>query len=257
LTYKILGGIYLGAEYNYAFGSQTKLSYLDFNSQFYTNTYIRKENNLTGSFVKGGLIFDVAKLSKSEKLGDFTIGFLYQSKLNLNSDQDAIYASSLVNDTVKKTSSDIQIPHALGFGITKKIGKQFILSGDVLYQEWSNFIPGNLAQSTYTNSIRYGFGAEILPTMKSDKSFWESITYRMGVFYDNSYYTINGEKVNRLGFGIGFGIPLGTQNSIDLGISYSMRGKTENGLIKEDYLKLTAGLNFGELWFIRPRDEDK
>lgn len=257
LTYKVLGGIFMGFDYNYSFGNQTKLTLLDFNSQYYSNTYIRKENNLTGSFVKGGLILDLKKLTKSEKLNDFTIGFLYQSKLNLNSDQDAIYTSSIGNDTVKSSSSEIQIPQAFGFGITKKIGKQFLFSGDVLWQQWSNFVPGNLSINNYTNSIRYGFGAEILPAVKTDKTFFESLTYRMGAFYDKSYYTINGENVNRLGFGIGFGIPVGTYNSIDLGVSYSMRGKSENGLIQENYLKITAGLNFGELWFIRQRDEDK
>lgn len=257
LTYRLLGGINLGAEYNYAFGNQTKLTYIDFGNSYYTNTYIRKENNLTGSFVKGGLIFDLQKLTKWDKLNEFTVGFVYQSKLKLNSDQDAIYASSLVNDTVKSSSEDIEVPQAFGFGLTKKIGKQVIISGDVLWQQWDNFVPGNLAKNIYTNSTRYGLGAEILPAVKMDKSFWESLTYRMGVFYDNAYFTVNGEKINRLGFGLGLGIPLGNNNSIDLGVTYSMRGKSENGLIKEDYLKLTAGLNFGELWFIRPKDEDK
>ncbi|MFA5403526.1 MAG: hypothetical protein WC358_01185 [Ignavibacteria bacterium] len=257
LTYKILGGVFLGAEYNYAFGNQTKLSLLDFVSQYYTNTYIRKENNLTGSFVKGGIIIDLKKLTKLEKLNDFTIGFLYQSKLNLNSDQDAIYTLSTGNDTVKTSSSDLQIPQAFGVGITKKIGKQVIISGDALWQQWSDFISGNLSKNEYTNSSRYGLGVEIIPVAQMDKTFFESLTYRMGVSYDKSYYLINGQNVNRLGFSLGFGIPLGSYNSIDLGISYSIRGKSENGLIKEDYLKLTAGLNFGELWFIRPRDEDR
>jgi len=257
LTYKVLGGIYLGFEYNYAFGSLTKLSYLDFGNSFYTNTYIRKENNLTGSFVKGGLILDLKKLAKADKLNDFTLGFMYQSKLNLSSGEDAIYTSSIENDTIKSSNSDIQLPQALGFGITKKFGKQFLLSGDVLWQQWSKFVPGNLSKNNYTNSIRYGLGAEISPAIKSDKTFWESLTYRMGVFYDKGYFSVNGQDINRYGFSVGFGIPLGTQNSIDLGVSYSFRGKSENGLILEKYLKLTAGLNFGELWFIRPKDEDR
>ena len=257
LSYKVLGGFYLGAEYNYAFGSQTKLTYIDFGSSSYVNTYIRKENTLTGSFVKGGLIFDIKKLTKYDKLNDFTIGFMYQSKLNLSSDQDAIYASSLVNDTIRSYSSDIQMPQAFGVGITKKFGKQVIISGDMLWQQWSEFVPGSLSKNAYTNSFRYGLGMEILPAVKSDRTFFESMTYRVGAYYDNSYYTINGENVNRFGFGLGFGIPLGNFNSIDLGVSYSMRGKSENGLIREDCLRVTAGLNFGELWFIRPRDEDK
>jgi long-subunit fatty acid transport protein len=257
LTYKVLGGIYCGFEYNYAFGSQTKLAYLDFNSSYFTNTYIRKENNLTGSFVKGGLIFDLKKLTKMDKLNDFTVGFVYQSKMNLSSDQDAIYASSTSNDTVMSTSSEIQLPQAFGFGITKKIGKQLILSGDVLWQQWSKFISGNLPQNNYTNSVRYGLGAEISPLDKLDKSFWESITYRMGVFYDKSYFLVNNQEVNRIGVSAGLGIPLNHFNSIDLGVSYSIRGKSSDGLIQENYLKLTVGLNFGELWFLKPKDEDR
>lgn len=257
LSYKVLGGIYLGAEYNYAFGNQTKLSYLDFGNQLYENTYIRKENNLKGSFVKGGVVFSINKLLKSDKLNDFTLGFMYQSKLNLSSNEDAIYASIVGNDTLRNTYSDVQVPQAFGVGITKQIGKQVILSGDMLMQQWSNFIPGNIGKTDYTNSYRYGFGAEILPAVKKDKTFWESLTYRMGVFYDNTYFTINGEKINRYGLGLGVGIPIGNSNSFDLGISMSIRGKDGNGLIQEKYLKLTAGLNFGELWFIRPKDEDK
>lgn len=257
LSYKIPFGIYVGAEYNYAFGNQTKLTYLDFGNSFIQNTYIRKENNLTGSFLKGGLVFDLKSLFKADNMSDFTIGFVYQSKLNLSSGEDAIYGSITGNDTLRNTYSDIQIPQAFGFGITKQIGKQVILSGDVLLQEWSKYISRNTSNTVYTNSYRYGLGAEILPAIKSDRSIWESLTYRMGVFYDNTYFMVNGEKVNRYGIGLGVGIPVGSSNSLDFGISYSVRGKNENGLIKENYLKLTAGLNFGELWFLRPKDEDR
>jgi hypothetical protein len=257
LTYKVLGGIFLGAEYNYAFGNKTKLSFLDFGNQLYQNTYIRKENNLTGSFFKGGLIFDINKITNSDKAGDFTVGFLYQSKLDLNSDEDAIYASSIGNDTVKTSTSNTQVPQAFGFGITKKFGKKFLISSDVLYQQWSDFIPGNLSKTSYINSARYGIGVEFAPSTKSDKTFWEGLTYRMGAFYDNDYFTVNDQKINRYGLSVGCAIPLGTYNSVDLGISYSIRGKTGDGLIQEKYLKFTAGLNFGELWFVRPKDEDR
>jgi len=258
LSYKIPIGIYIGAEYNYAFGNQTKLTYLDFgNSNNYQNTYIRKENNLTGSFVKGGVVVDVKKLLSYDKLNDFTLGFVYQSKLNLSSGEDAIYESKTGNDTIRNIYSDIQVPQAFGVGIAKKIGKQLILSGDFMTQQWSNFVFKSNSNIVYTNSNRYGLGAEILPAVKSDKTFWENLTYRMGVFYDNTYFKINGENVNRYGVSFGIGIPISSSNSVDLGMSYSIRGKNENGQIKESYFKLSAGLNFGELWFLRPKDDDR
>jgi hypothetical protein len=75
------------------------------------------------------------------------------------------------------------------------------------------------------------------------------------VFYDKSYYKVNNEDVIRYGVSAGIGIPISTYNSFDLGISYFIRGKTENGLVKDEYLKLTAGFNFGELWFVKTREE--
>jgi len=48
-------------------------------------------------------------------------------------------------------------------------------------------------------------------------------------------------------------IPINQQNSIDLGISYSSRGTTDYKLIKDQYVKFSIGINFGELWFVRRR----
>ena len=75
------------------------------------------------------------------------------------------------------------------------------------------------------------------------------------MFYDKSYYKVNNEDVIRYGISAGLGITISTYNSFDFGISYFIRGKTENGLVKDEYLKLTAGFNFGELWFIQSREE--
>ena len=59
------------------------------------------------------------------------------------------------------------------------------------------------------------------------------------------------------GIRAGLNIPISKYNSLDFGINYSVKGKTSDGLIKDEFLNLTAGVNFGELWFLRPREEDK
>jgi hypothetical protein len=258
MSYVFINGLNTGVDFNYAFGNINRFSYLDFHTSAFTNSYIKKENNFKGIFFKGGLIFELGKIFKSKNLEDFSIGGFYQSGYKLNSSSDIIYLSSYsVVDSVFTDADDFEIPDAFGFGITNKFGKQVLLSSDILFQNWSKFKVGNIVQNNMQNNFRIGIGCEILPAIKGDKTFLESIAYRLGFFYDKSNFILNNESVNRYGFSLGFNIPITDYNSIDLGLSYALRGKTDNNLIKDNYFKITFGFNFGELWFIRPRDEDR
>lgn len=254
MSYKIFYNISVGFEYNYAFGDLKRVSYLDFNNQNFTNSYIRKENNLSGSFYKGGLVFDIGKILKSKSMEDFTLGVLYQSKLKLNSELDGIYISSTSHDTITSLKGDVEIPQMFGAGLTNKFGN-ITVSTDFLYQQWSDYKEGGTSLNIYQNAFKWGLGFAIAPTAKKDPGFWESIEYRFGVFYNNSYFKIQDMQVSTYGIGFGLGIPINQYNSIDLGFNFSTRGKTDPGFVKDNYFKISAGLNFGELWFLK-RVED-
>jgi hypothetical protein len=256
MSYTLFKSINLGAEYNYSFGNIKKLVLLDFGNSDITNSYERSENNLSGSYFKGGIILEAGKLINSKLLNDLNFGFFYQSKLNLTSNIDAIYQTILGNDTSQITGGTLVIPSSYGFGFSNKFGKQLIVSGDALIQDWSNYISAGQTQANFGNSYRMGLGFEIIPIDKPDNTFWENLSYRFGGFYQKSYFTVNGTDIIGYGITAGLGIPLNKFNSLDLGISYSVRGKTDNGLIKDQLIKLSAGFNFGELWFIKARTED-
>lgn len=257
MSYTLLKSISLGADFNYAFGDIKDLKLVEFTSSSgFTPTRILREYDYTGTYFKGGAIVELDKLFKLKKSNDFTIGFLYESPLTLKSKLDGIYTSSISTDTVSIEKGDIDIPARIGFGITKKVGNRYLLSSDLLMQNWSNFLSYGVVQPNYQSAMRIGAGVEIQPIENTDKT-WDKLSYRFGGFYETSYYTVNGESINRIGINAGIGIPISKFNSLDFGISVSTRGKTENGLIKDDMIKLTAGLNFGELWFVRPKDEDR
>jgi len=256
MSYTLFKSINLGAEYNYSFGNIKKLVVLDFGNSLITNSYERSENNLSGSYFKGGIILEAGKLIKSKLLNDLNFGFFYQSKLNLSSNIDAIYQTSLGNDTASLSGGTLIIPASYGFGFSNKFGKQLIVSGDALIQDWSNYISAGQTQANFGNSYRTGLGFEIIPLDKPDNTFWENLSYRFGGFYQKSYFTVNGTDIIGYGITAGLGIPMNKFNSLDLGISYSIRGKTDNGLIKDQFIKLSAGFNFGELWFIKARNDD-
>jgi hypothetical protein len=54
----------------------------------------------------------------------------------------------------------------------------------------------------------------------------------------------------------GLSVPLSRLNNIDLLFSYSTRGKASGGLIKDDVLKFAISVNIGELWFLKPKEEN-
>ena len=257
LSYTLQKSIHLGADYNYAFGDIKDLKLVEFTSSSgYTPTKIVHEYDYTGFFVKAGAIIELDKLLKLKKTNDFTVGFLYESPLTLKSKFDGIYSSSISTDTVSIEKGDINIPARISFGVTKKVGNRYLLSSDLMLQDWSSSTWYGAIQANYQSAMRFGAGVEVQP-LENPEKVWDKLTYRFGGFYEKSYYTVNGESINRIGVNAGLSIPLSQFNSLDLAVSFSTRGNTSNGLIKDDMIKLSAGINFGELWFVRPKEEDK
>jgi hypothetical protein len=249
----------LGAEYNYAFGNVKNLTFFNFNSPFIYNTYIKSENGLRGNYLKGGGVLELGTLFPRSKFFDnFNIGFYYQTKFNLNSSIDEIHLTSLgFLDTTTSQYSDVSVPESYGFGLSKQIGRQLIVSTDIMFQKYSKFKSTSLLPANYQDNFRYGIGLEILPKIGSDKSFFESVTYRMGFSYDNSTFKINDEYVNNYAANFGIGIPINNENAIDLGFTLGTKGSTNNGLVKDNYIKFNLGFNFGEFWFLRPKEDDR
>lgn len=255
---RLLRFLSLGAEYNYAFGNIKELTFFNFNSSSTLNTYIKSENDIKGSFLKGGAVFELGQLfPRSKVLDNLNIGVFYQSKLNLSSKVDLIHFTTLGFDTSNTAYPDVEVPESFGFGISKQIGRQLIISSDVMFQKYSKFKSNSLLPANYTDNFRYGIGFEVLPKIGSSRTFWEGLTYRAGFSYDNSIFKLNNEYINNYAINVGVGIPLNSENAIDLGLTVGTRGKTDVGFVKDDYLKFSLGLNFGEFWFLRPRFDDR
>ncbi|MBS1517204.1 MAG: hypothetical protein JSS91_03875 [Bacteroidetes bacterium] len=256
MAYSIMREINVGLEYNYSFGEIKNDNFIDFTNANYNDSRIKNQTDFQKSFLKGGVIFELGKIFKVIRLRGLTLGFVFQSGLNLNASKEGIYTTSISTDTVSIKDGQIEIPNTYGFGLTNVFNNKIVVSADMLYQDWSNYREYGLPREGYQKSYRGGLGVEFLPS-NTNTSFWGKNTYRLGTFYETSYYKFNGESINTLGFRGGINIPISKFNSLDFGVNYSFRGKTESGLVKDEFLNFTAGVNFGEIWFIRPSDEDR
>lgn len=256
MTYNLFRKISIGIEYNYAFGEIKNQNFVNFNNSNYVNTLIKKETDFQKSFVKGGVVFEIGRIFNSLTIRNLSLGFAYQSGFNLAATRDGIYSTNAGTDTIRLNNGTLDIPSLFSVGISNLFGNRYLVSGDVILQDWSKFREFGSAVQEYQNSFRAGLGLEILPDPAS-ASFFGTMTYRLGGFYDKAYYKVSGQDVNTYGGRAGINIPLSQYNSIDFGINYSVRGKEGNGLIKDEYLSFTLSANFGELWFLRPREEDQ
>ena len=81
-------------------------------------------------------------------------------------------------------------------------------------------------------------------------NYGQRISYRIGGYYTRDYLQIRGNNVREYGVtaGVGFPTPEG-KTMINLGVEWRHRSAYPRTLISENYLNITLGVNFNELWF--------
>ncbi len=102
----------------------------------------------------------------------------------------------------------------------------------------------------FNNRTRYAVGAEFVPKIRG--SYMQRAAYRIGAYYTDDYLKIRGNGVREAGVtaGVGFPTPEG-KTIINLGLEWKMRQASPQALLKENYLNITLGVNFNEVWFFK------
>jgi hypothetical protein len=103
--------------------------------------------------------------------------------------------------------------------------------------------------------MRVGLGMEYTPSKRLEDPIFSRMSYRLGATYTQDYLRINDENINIMSFSAGLSIPISRYNAVDLFARYAMRGKSTNGLIKDDVFRFGASIKIGELWFLKPSDD--
>ena len=103
-----------------------------------------------------------------------------------------------------------------------------------------------------SNSFRAGF--EIVPNRNDIRYYLKRCAYRAGVYYDQSYFKLDGHSVNSMGITLGVTLPVYKwYNGVSLGVDMGQRASTRNSLIRERYIKFVIGFNIHDIWFQKPR----
>ena len=74
----------------------------------------------------------------------------------------------------------------------------------------------------------------------------------MGAYYNQSYLRLNNNSnLNDIGISMGVGLPLkrSYQSKVNCSLQVGKRGTLKDNLVREQYIRLSIGLTFNEVWF--------
>ena len=258
----------VGAEMIYYFGNLDKLTDMNYSDNSYRSLNSGSEISLNGVTGKFGLQYE-------QKLGgnvSMIVGATYRLETNMKgySTNYSFANQSSVSDTLKYSvdtlaKAGMRFGDELGVGISFKSGEKWSAEFNYLRSDWRNTgidrVPGFAVSgtsrftSTVSDSFRAGF--EITPNRNDIRSYLKRCSYRAGLYYDKSYYKLDGNSVNSMGLTFGMTLPIETDNSygkhngISLGVDIGQKANARNNMIRERYVMFVIGFNIHDLWFIK------
>jgi hypothetical protein len=195
----------------------------------------------------------------------FSIGITSSLNTNVKATSDSLVerynysgGTLLVHDTVNYSNGSkgvITLPLSIGFGISYKQGMRLLLSAEASMENWSKYSAFG-QNDQLSNTLKMAAGAQIAPDLLKAKTFFGSITYRFGAYYNKTYLNLNSTQLNDIGFTFGLGLPVyRSLSKINLTFQFGQLGTLSNNLIKEDYARISIGFALADKWFNKHKYE--
>ena len=251
--YQPFKGLSLGANVSYLFGSTTNQTLLNKSN----TSYFSREMEVRDWNLQVGVQYAI-NVSPSDRV---VLGITYQPKKSFHGHTwGVVYDSQdTKQDTVGYTSlkGKYEQPHSIGVGVSFEHAHRYLAEVDFTYQDWSKakYTPlegFEVATLKFDKRWKAAAGFQYSPNRRG--SYFGAMAFRVGGFYNHDYINITGNNVRDYGasMGVSFPVPNG-KTTVNLGLEWRHRYSTPNNMIKEDYLNITLGVNFNELWLWKNR----
>ncbi len=251
----------LGAEMIYYFGNIDKVTNMNYDDDSYRSLNSGNELTIRGTTGKFGLQYEQRFGSDMSVI----VGATYKLGTDMNGySKNFRYANqSSVTDSLKYSvdtlgASGVKFADELGVGISIKKGEKWSAELNYLRSDWTNSgfdrTPGLavVGNSRFTSTVSQSFraGFEIVPNRNDIRYYFNTCAYRIGAYYDQSYYKLDGNNVNSMGITLGVTLPVFRwYNGISLGVDLGQRSSTRNNMIRERYATFVVGFNIHDIWF--------
>lgn len=255
----------LGAEAIYYFGNIDKVTNMDYSNSSYRSINSGNDLNIRAFTGKFGLQYE-QKLAGNVSM---TLGATYRLGTGMKGyAKEYRYANlSSITDTLRfnvdtLASAGLRVADEIGVGLALKGGDKWSVEFNYLRSDWtgSGFdgargfgVSGDSKfSSTVSQSFRAGF--EFVPNRNDIRYFFKRCAYRGGLYYDQSYYKLDGNNVNSMGITLGITLPVFRwYNGLTLGVDLGQRANARNNMIRERYAMFVVGFNIHDIWFQKPK----
>ena len=178
---------------------------------------------------------------------------------------------SATNDTIHNA---FQLPHTISAGIAYRHTNRLAIGADFTYEKWGDCRFPAQEANTYASMkgqlndrIRVTTGLSFTPFTPSTTTpkYYQRITYKLGAHYAQPYAKADGAVTDKpTEFGISAGLTLPIQNRnlyrrfpniniafqwVHSSIPYISATMLQQQKLTENYLRLSIGITFSELWF--------
>ncbi len=251
----------LGAEMIYYFGNIDKVTNMNYTDDSYRSLNSGSALNIKGTTGKFGLQYE-------QRLGN-DVSVIVGATYKLGADMKG-YATNFryanqasVSDSLKYSvdtlgAGRMKFGDELGIGISVKQGEKWSAEFNYLRSDWTKsgfdsspgFSVSGDSKFTATVSQSFRAGFEIVPNRNDIRYYFNTCAYRVGAYYDQSYYKLDGNNVNSMGITFGITLPVFRwYNGLSLGVDLGQRSSTRNNMIRERYATFTVGFNIHDIWF--------
>lgn len=260
IAYKPFDNISVGVNISYLYGNLEHQRYINFLSESIGST--GEYNKLSINAAK----FDIGAqylipVSVSGRKNTLTLGAVYTPAI-----KPSARILRIAQDTAR-FGVDARLPHTFGAGFTLSNNRNLLYGADVTFQKWKDLdYPTNMgdemsASDRFNNRWRVNAGIEYVIS-PFERNFFKRIRFRGGLNYSNSYLNIKEKETGLVGgykeYGatLGLGLPLrdsytGKTTFININFEYTKLNPEVKSMIKEDYIGVSIGLNFNDLWFLK------
>jgi len=251
----------VGFNLKYMFGSIIRSRGISFpDSIEMKNTYIRGSIRPSDFYGEIGVQYKT-KLTKDLFM---VIGGVFGPQVEINSKANylattyfgEINSAQYSYDTIEARYDEkgsITLPIRTGAGVT--IGKEgkWVAGTDFLWQNWEKYrYYGN--SDSLANRWNVSVGGEYIPNARAIGSYFQKIAYRAGFHYGKTPLNLKGKHLDEFGISFGIGLPVKkSKSTVNMSATLGKRGTTQNGLIKENFIRFTIGVNVFENWFFKSK----
>lgn len=246
----------LGAEVNYRFGNINKKASTSYDEESMRDMASGDSLQVNNITAKLGIQYE-QPLTHSTFL---TVGATYKFSTKLNGysihyEERGSYDRRRNSKTLSE--NNLSLGDELGIGISFRNTDKFLVELDYTRTNWANTnldqVKGfsNVGDVTFSQGVGQSVraGVAFTPNRNDIRYFMKRCTYRMGTYFDQSYYTVDGAHVNAVGVTLGMTVPVFRgYNGITVGLDFGRRGLATSQ-VKETYFGFNLGFNVFDIWF--------